>query len=571
MIPSFIEENSPPGERIVFSLLQNSSNNWVALHSLDLAPDNYNRRTEIDFIVIIPKRGIFCIEVKSQKNIFFDGDMWQPDTIKRNPFKQALDGRFAFYRRLESKLNKKYKKLPVLHLCIFPQSEFDVSNNLSIKPWEFIDKHALNQCKKEGDFCSLLERKFMRSIENDLQVSKSSVFLTDEHIDEVVEFCYPISKRKPDRNYEIEIRQAELDQKLRLQQKPLLQLCNLNKRVLVTGGAGTGKSLIGLEIAKRKAESGLRVAYICYNRLIGRWAENEFKKINLPNIVAGSVYSVLLKIADITPPNDADAMWWDEVAPTLIGDKLTSPNIKNVVPFDYIVIDEAQDILARSALWDTTQLLIERGINRGSYLIVGDFTNQSLTDSTLQLDNNLQDVRSSSASWQLDENCRNYSSIGQVALTLSASPKDTWSGYMREGGSLQDWNLYPYVNDAEQATKVIECIKQARSDGFLDRDITILSFCSINRSIVRSLVNKGMVLEKAEELDSQHVCYSTINAFKGMENKIIIITDVVFSPQSQDLERKVFYTGMTRAIEKLYIVCRQSSVNTLQQWAFGKD
>jgi hypothetical protein len=571
MIPSFIEDTSPPGERVVFSLLQNSSKNWVALHSLDLAPDNHNRRTEIDFVVIIPDHGIFCIEVKSQKDIFFDGNIWQPDSIVKSPFKQALDGRFAFHRRINSKLQKKYAHVPVMHLCVFTHSDFYVGDNASIKPWELADRNALNNCRGQDGFCKLLISKFIGSVGNDLQVTRLSKPLLDIEVEEIVDFCYPIRKRKPENAEEVKRRQNELENKLQLQQKPLLKLCELNKRVLVKGGAGTGKSLIGIEIAKRKAESGLRVAYLCYNRLIGKWAESELKQSNLPNIVAGSIYSILLKISDITPPLGSDTTWWNEMAPTLIEDKLTSPEIGSLANFDYVVIDEAQDILARPELWELTLLLIEGGLTQGGFLILGDFTNQSLTDNPICLEQNLKELSSNATCWQLDENCRNYQSIGQVALTLSASPIDTWSGYMREGGSLSDWNLFPYQNDTEQANQVIECMQSARSDGFSDEDITILSFCSIERSIVKSLVGKGILLEKAEELNSQNVRYSTINAFKGMENKVIIITDVIFSPQNQNLNRRIFYTGMTRATEKLYIICRQSSVNTLQQWAFGKD
>ena len=571
MVPSFIESSSPPGERVVFTLLQNSSKNWVGLHSLDLAPDNYNRRTEIDFVVIIPETGIFCLEVKSQKDIYFDGSLWQPNSLSQNPFKQALDGRFAFHRRLNTKLQMKYSHVPVMHLCVFTHSDFHLSDNVSIKSWEFIDRKSLNNCKKQDDFCNLLKNIFLRSVDNDCQVTRLNKPLSETEVEEIVDFCYPIRKRKPEIAEEVNQRQNELEGKLQLQQKPMLKLCELNKKVLVKGGAGTGKSLIGIEIAKRKAESGLRVAYLCYNRLIGKWAENELKKSNLPNIVAGSIYSILLKIADITPPSSSNTKWWSEIAPALIEDKLTSPEIECIATFDYVVIDEAQDILARPELWELTLLLIEGGLAHGNFLILGDFTNQSLTENLIYLEQHVSEISSHATCWQLDENCRNYQSIGQVAITLSASPLDTWSGYLREGGALSDWNIFPYKNDIDQTDQVIECIKSAKSEGFTEGDITILSFCTIERSIVKSLFGRGVLLEKADVLNSKNVRYSTINAFKGMENKVIIITDVVFSPQNQNLNRRIFYTGMTRATEKLYIICRESSVDIIQQWAFGKD
>ena len=118
LIPSYIEESSPPGERVVFSSFQRSTKNWVVFHSLDLAPYNRNRRTELDFVAIIPEKGIFCIEVKSQENISFDSDRWQPQSIKSSPFKQSLNARFALHRRLKDRFGGRFSRLPVLQCCI---------------------------------------------------------------------------------------------------------------------------------------------------------------------------------------------------------------------------------------------------------------------------------------------------------------------------------------------------------------------------------------------------------------------------------------------------------------------
>jgi hypothetical protein len=63
LIPAFVNEASPPGERDVFRLLAAGPADWVAIHSLDLAPWNRSARTEIDFLVIIPDSGILCLEV----------------------------------------------------------------------------------------------------------------------------------------------------------------------------------------------------------------------------------------------------------------------------------------------------------------------------------------------------------------------------------------------------------------------------------------------------------------------------------------------------------------------------
>ena len=143
MIPAFMDDHTPPGERDVFNMIASGPDDWAVLHSLDLAPWNRGLRTELDFVVIIPDTGILCIEVKSHENITFDGNRWLPETISRSPFKQASDGRHTFYRRLTD-LAPEMKRVPVVHCCIFPRSPFDFGRNLSVQPWELMDFPGLS-------------------------------------------------------------------------------------------------------------------------------------------------------------------------------------------------------------------------------------------------------------------------------------------------------------------------------------------------------------------------------------------------------------------------------------------
>src|SRR6516225_112818 len=120
LIPSFMDDSTPPGERDVYNLLAAGPEEWVALHSVDLAPWNRGLRTEIDFVVIVPDTGILCVEVKSHERINFDGQRWYPETIARSPFNQACDGRYTFHRRMVE-LAPQFRQIPVVHCCIFPR------------------------------------------------------------------------------------------------------------------------------------------------------------------------------------------------------------------------------------------------------------------------------------------------------------------------------------------------------------------------------------------------------------------------------------------------------------------
>src|SRR5262245_9612100 len=195
LIPSFMDDRTPLGERDVFNLLAAGPDDWVALHSLDLAPWNRGLRTEIDFVVIVANAGLLCVEVKSHETITFDGDRWHPADIKRSPFKQAVDAAHTFHRRLRA-LAPHLRHLPVVHCCIFPRASFDVTPNLSVQPWELIDGRAFRAFKHGKDFCARLFAGMMHAIATDQNLAPLKVPLARAQVDSIIRFCLPVQKRR---------------------------------------------------------------------------------------------------------------------------------------------------------------------------------------------------------------------------------------------------------------------------------------------------------------------------------------------------------------------------------------
>lgn len=566
MIPSYCDEYSPPGEKIIFSMLEKANKDWIVIHSLDVAPYNKNRRTEIDFLIIIPNQGILCVEVKSHKGVYLDVDGWHPGTLsKRDPFAQAKDARFAFRRALLDNLGSKYRHVPVMHLCIFACSNVDLGSTLSIKSWEYLDKRSLSRTDRAEGFCKDISQSFSTSIDQDPDVSPLKSELKASELDSLLQFCRPIRKRIPDADEEIKERKARLDSILRAQQSPVLTLVDLNKRVLVSGGAGTGKSLIGMEVARRKAETGLRVAYICYNNLIGNWVANELSKDGRPNLIAGSAYKILLELSEVELPDSPGHDWWESTAPIAILEKLTSPDVNGSIGFDYIVIDEFQDILARPELWACLQLLFDQSVDASNSLLLGDFDNQVLTLNTDLVRSELTKLSEFYCKWHLHENCRNYEAIGSTSLRLSGLKSSPWSGYMRAGGGFESLNIVRYENEAKHIEIIKSSVDKLIYEGFKHEDIVVLGFHS-GANVLERLKKKGVTITAASSFNKKTVTYSTASRFKGMESPVIILCDIYFSPENIELQRRMFYTAMTRATEKLIICCRDSAATTLAQW-----
>lgn len=568
MIPSFMDDHTPPGERDVFNMIAAGPDDWVVLHSLDLAPWNRGLRTELDFIAIVPDTGILCIEVKSHENITFDGDRWYPETISRSPFKQASDGQHTFYRRL-TELAPYLRRVPVVHCCIFPRSAFDLHKNLSVQPWELMDSRAFRSFDNGGNLCAELRARMQRSITADSNISPLSLPLSRSQIDTILKCCLPIQKRHPAARVEIERRQEQMERLLRDQQKPVLQLGALNERVVVSGGAGTGKTLIAMELARRAAEKGRRVGLLCFNQLVGEWMRQQVEKIAPPNpnLVTGRAIQVMMEMAGLEIPKSPTRQFWEMTLPDQLEDRLTDPDFRAATAFDYVVIDEAQDLLARPRLWACLSQFLVGGFERGAFAIFGDFDNQVLAERQAMTQNLLAlDAIAKPSRWQLTENCRNYRIVGDTAVSLSGLGRSVYTGYMRSGGSLENYDISFYEHDRAQLEKIAQWLNDFKAQGYKPSEITLLSFRSDENSAANRLRNEGFNIRPAWSA-GDFTGYASVHSFKGMENKAIILTDVALT--DREFDRHLFYTGMTRTTESVRVLCDKTCQSTLLGWLIG--
>lgn len=565
LIPSFMDDHTPPGERDVFNLIAAGPDDWVALHSLDLAPWNRSLRTEIDFVIIVPETGILCIEVKSHENLAYDGNRWYPDSITRSPFKQAADARYNFYRRLND-LVPWFADVPVVHCCIFPRASFDLTPNLSVQPWELIDMRAFRAFGTGSDFCANLKERMERSIAADERLTSLKNRLTADRIENIVKCCVPVQRRRPEVRQEITKREEEVEKVLREQQKPVLQLVGLNRRIVVSGGAGTGKTLIAMEVARRAAEKGRRVALLCFNQLVGDWMRHRMDQITpaLPNLVVGRAIRVMAETTEVEIPDKPSPEFWANELPLRLEERLTDPDFKATATFDYLVLDEAQDILARPRLWQCLAQFLSGGVDRGALALFGDFDHQVLAgrepmrNALAALDATDRPVR-----WNLSENCRNYRIVGETAVLLSGTGGRVYSGYLRAGGGMHNYDIFFFEHEQAQLDKLGQWLREFKAMGYKPSEITLLSFRADHLCAATRLKYSGHRLQSAWQT-GELTSYASIHAFKGMENKVVILTDVCLS--DTDFHRDLFYTGMTRATESVRVLCDRGSQETLFAW-----
>src|SRR2546423_12101455 len=94
-----------------------------------------------------------------------------------------------------------------------------------------------------------------------------------------------------------------------------------NPRVIFEGPAGTGKTLLAIESARRAAGDGKRTLLVCFNRLLGQWLRHETESLG-GGVTAGTLHSHMLSLAGLQRAPRTDPDFWQHELPRLALDRL---------------------------------------------------------------------------------------------------------------------------------------------------------------------------------------------------------------------------------------------------------
>lgn len=287
MIPSVISPAvKSTAEKRIFEWFRDdpTTEGWIVLHSMGIANHKSVMYGEVDFVVIAPGYGVFAIEVKGGR-VKRENGIWyftnkynQTNSKSKGPFEQANDAIFSIMKAIDSKtsLQSKLRQLIFSFGGMFPDILFDI-DGLDIEPWQIFDER---NGRDVGAFIRNLGKKTRQKME-----AKFGADISDRIPDAKTcrEFAN-ILRADFDKVITMNswIRQTD-DQTISLTEEQMHCLDQLedNYRSLINGAAGTGKTLIAMEAARRSSAHNERTAFFCFNSLLASWIENQFNKEDL--------------------------------------------------------------------------------------------------------------------------------------------------------------------------------------------------------------------------------------------------------------------------------------------------
>jgi DNA polymerase III delta prime subunit len=311
----------------------------------------------------------------------------------------------------------------------------------------------------------------------------------------------------------------------------------VNKRALIQGYAGTGKTTIALLKARELTKEGKNVLFLCYNELLASYLQMQLQdqqNIHVSNYHAFAKHIIEKHSRYIWPKYPAQTFWEEVVA-----DQLFDTIGKNNIVYDAVIVDEAQDI--RPNWWPSIELMVQK--KSPFYIFYDPYQNIYDTEAELpELPTTLP----------LTENCRTTQNINKSICVFGfVDIKD--SGFNPPGLEVEQRN---YRDETELKTILVRTLKYFKQELQLrSGNILLLSPSSYQKSIFgRSPHLDGYVVQEytAEKPKENEIYYESIYAFKGLDADAVVVFGV--SPDGVTHKNDLLYVASSRARHILYLL-----------------
>jgi hypothetical protein len=319
-----------------------------------------------------------------------------------------------------------------------------------------------------------------------------------------------------------------------------------NPRLRVQGGAGTGKTLIALEAARRLADEGGRVLLLCFNRRLGDHLRAcvEGSDVDETNLQATTFHrlcaraSYLVRNQGLQVPADQEqaVAFWRDDAPCLL---LEAIGEGKVGPFDAIVVDEGQDFAP--AWWDVLEELLQP---EGRLLAFYD-PSQEVWGRGCHVPTKWPVIKLRYNFRNTGEIARVVSQLGEVEMLSPAS--------CPEGVAPEVWPLESPAKTRKAAERLVSRLVQ--QERVSPGQIAILAPHSPKSSCLAGQTElAGLPLTDDPAKRGGALLHLSISAFKGLESDVVIIVDV--DPSDPRCDRNVRYVAASRARHRLFVFAK---------------
>ena len=497
--------------RVIEVLRDRLTDGWLILP--DVAVQT-TRDHQLDIVLVHPDFGVVDLEVKGHRMQLRDGAWYaEGSRLEPQPDKQAISNSYALRARLRAQGGD------LTHV--------DVAYGIALPNTATIDGHLGELDRRQ--VLTAVDLEDPRDAIEALAVMRSWQALSDDAVRTILATLRPDADLTWDPEARVRADRSRLDELCGMQ-VAALETLDANRRVFVTGRAGTGKTRLASRWAQRAWLDDQRVLLTCYNDPLA--ADLRARIPHDDDLVIDSFLRVALALdgmPELVIPADADHEWWNVHAVA----HLMRHWHEVTARFDTVIVDEGQDFHpAWLALLE--QLLDPDGPRR--LLVVADDAQDIYTRGFRP--------PSPDDGWTLAtlvNNCRNAHPIAALLrryLDGAAAPKAGPEGLGIE------WTA---ADDRETVTRVVnDTLVELLDHDERDPAGIVVATCS---SAVRDHLRAQLSLGRWEDRADGRVACENVHRIKGLE-----ADTVVLALDAAEVSDALLYIGTSRAVSQLIVI-----------------
>jgi len=513
--------------RVLRALAQDLSDEWLVLPSVSLWKDPSGGRKadfEIDVLLVHARDGMVVLEVKGYQDQHLEvrNGQWfaRGRPINKDPVQQARSNAYELRDQLRVRQPDRFALLErPAYAVVLP--------NIAERPAGLPPK------------ANLLTANDLTALDDAIGTVAVEQVLVNWDLDamrDAIGVIAPSAEFHFDPEAQVAQRRRLLDDESRARLDALAGL-DVNRRVYVWGGPGTGKTWLAETWARRAAHDGKATLLTCFNvplaeTLAGRLAGVGAKASGL------TVKPFLELVADgraglppvIRQEGEDDTSYWERVRAVV---KAGAAHRQPL--FDVIVVDEVQDF---GAEWID---LLERLLTEdGRLLLVGDETQRTARDGVFTP----PAVDDGFARCQLRVNLRNTKGIAQLLSNTYAHR----AGRPRPGALASLAIEHRRVADRIEAAEVARAELAALDEAGVAASQTAVLTTSASW---RDHLHETIRLRRWETPGTGVLCES-VHRVKGLEfDTVVLVADGTMSTESLE---PLLLIGVSRAVSRLIVV-----------------
>lgn len=488
---SWTSKQFPTSESRTLEQFKMLGKRWTVFHSTPWQSIRRDRQGdgEADFILMHPAHGLLVLEVKGGRLEIIEGQWWSVDRHNRrytvkDPFSQAMESKYSLLRYL-AECGVDTRRTPVCHGVVFPDIRkedrigWSAPSDIVIDVADLRDPVAsVARIFKHWDHAASIPRSVEENIIQLLRPTRTLRLPLGERLESTREHLVRMTGR----------------------QKMAFRLFRRNRRALVVGGAGTGKTVLALARAREFAEMGQRTLLTCYNSLLADYLAQAVKSTELVDVRSFHTLCVSeAKRAGVPIPHDPSPSWWETDAPWVLLEALGEER-----PFEAIVVDEGQDF---SGDWIAALLELAGDDATPFYLFA---------DSHQELYERSWDVPDSWPRLDLDLNCRNTHPIAKMVASV----------YGDKVESLSRAGTIPIVRACDGHVEAAQLVQTIVHRLLTDERVgpEQVAVLSDSRAFVDRLQSKLVGDHPFTSFGGVGVTAETVHRFKGLESDVVVLS-----------------------------------------------